>query len=353
MEAMVMGKPVVASRVGGTPEVVKDSETGMLIPARDSRGIAEAVTELLKDKERASEMGRAGSERIKTYFTPEAAVGRLEKLYEKFIVRRILSREGPLSEDKEGLRRFEIKQFYNSGEEQFNFSPTQDYVQGVRRKALLELLKPLAGERVLEVGCGRCRDITFFSSGGAKLVGMDFSEMSVVEGKRNIKDTDKDILLTVGDATRLPFKEGVFDKVYCKEVMEHIPDYEAAIQEIARVLKVGGIAAITCPNWLSMRGLGRAFATLKEWTINRGGNHPYDNWKTQRVMERSLKKHGFEIKDRLGIDFLPGSGCSKWSNESQATLIKLIGFIESKFLWRLTAFGNAIGLSAVKKSDSR
>lgn len=353
MEAMAMGKPVVASRVGGTPEVVKDGETGILVPARDSRAIAEAITGLLKDKETASEMGRAGSELIRAHFTPEASVGRLEKLYEKFVVTQILAGGESLDEEEEELRRCWTKKYFSYEEfEPHPPNPSLDYQDEVRRKALLKLLKLVPGERVLDVGCGYCGDISSLYSDGIKFVGIDFSEGAVVKGKKNLRDDGKDAPLMVADALRLPFKDGVFDKVYCKESLEHIPDYEAAIREIGRVLRAGGVIAITCPNWLSIKGLGRIYRRLIMWAINRGENHPYDNWKTQMVVERSLRKHGFEIKDRLGIDFLPGIRCYKLSKESQVSLVKTVRFLESMFLWRLTAFGNGIALSAIKKSDN-
>ena len=54
-----------------------------------------------------------------------------------------------------------------------------------------------------------------------------------------------------GDATRLPFPDGVFDRVIAAEVLEHIPADGAAIAELARVLKPGGTMAVTVPAWLA------------------------------------------------------------------------------------------------------
>lgn len=351
MEAMFMGKPVVASRVGGTPEMVRDGETGILIPARDSRGIAEAVLELLKDKERASEMGRAGSERIKAYFTAEATVAKLEKLYEKFIVTAILAGEKSLDRDEEDLRKFWIKKYFSC--HTVLQIPLLEYEHEVRQEGLLKLLKLMPGEMVLDFGCGRCGDIQFLSSSGARFTGIDLSEVAVREGRERLTGDVKETPLIVADGVCLPFKSNVFDKVFCKESLEHIPHYEEAIEEIARVLRPGGVVAVTCPNWLSMKGLGRLFGWLKLWLVNRSESHPYDDWKTQRVMERCLRKHGFEIREKLGIDFSPGVICYKLSDKSQIRLVAAIRVMESRFLWRLTAFGNAVGLSAMKKSGGR
>jgi SAM-dependent methyltransferase len=53
-----------------------------------------------------------------------------------------------------------------------------------------------------------------------------------------------------GDALNLPFPDGEFDRVVAAEVLEHIPDDEAAIAELARVLRPGGTMAVTVPRWL-------------------------------------------------------------------------------------------------------
>jgi SAM-dependent methyltransferase len=56
-----------------------------------------------------------------------------------------------------------------------------------------------------------------------------------------------------GDATAMPFPDGCFDKVIAAEVLEHIPADQAAMDELARVLRPGGLAAVTVPSWLPER----------------------------------------------------------------------------------------------------
>ena len=53
----------------------------------------------------------------------------------------------------------------------------------------------------------------------------------------------------VGDALRLPFASGSFDRIIAAEVLEHIPDDRSAIAELARVLRPGGSIAVTVPRW--------------------------------------------------------------------------------------------------------
>ncbi|WP_409329168.1 glycosyltransferase family 4 protein [Trujillonella humicola] len=60
VEALFLGRPVVAARTGGLPEVVRDGETGLLVPADDPRALADAVVRLLQDPALAAALGSAG-----------------------------------------------------------------------------------------------------------------------------------------------------------------------------------------------------------------------------------------------------------------------------------------------------
>ncbi len=81
LEAMAQGKPVVATPVGGTPELVVDGETGILVPPGDPGSLAHALTELLADAPRAARMGEAGRARVLAEFRAAAMVERVLGLY--------------------------------------------------------------------------------------------------------------------------------------------------------------------------------------------------------------------------------------------------------------------------------
>ncbi len=85
VEAMALERPVVASAVGGLPEVVEDGVTGILVPARDPGGIARAVQRLHDDRALAGEMGRAGRRRAEDLFDLRAHVREIEAIYEGLI----------------------------------------------------------------------------------------------------------------------------------------------------------------------------------------------------------------------------------------------------------------------------
>jgi glycosyltransferase involved in cell wall biosynthesis len=88
LEAMAMEKPVVASRVGGIPEVVQEGRTGYLIDPEDSRAIARRVIQLLKDGETRRRMGAEGRRLVEARYDNRLMVQQLEKLYHELMDRR-------------------------------------------------------------------------------------------------------------------------------------------------------------------------------------------------------------------------------------------------------------------------
>ena len=81
LEALSLAKPVIATRVGGIPEVIEHGVTGLLVEPRNSRAIADAVISILLDSKKAKAIGQAGYKKIKSHFTVEREVKDLENLY--------------------------------------------------------------------------------------------------------------------------------------------------------------------------------------------------------------------------------------------------------------------------------
>jgi glycosyltransferase involved in cell wall biosynthesis len=86
LEAMACGVPVVASRVGGIPEVVLDGQTGRLCTPGDIKGMAEAALEILSNPYLHHQMGEAGHERAITVFSPEKVLPKYVELYRQTCV---------------------------------------------------------------------------------------------------------------------------------------------------------------------------------------------------------------------------------------------------------------------------
>lgn len=81
IEAMASGLPVVASAVGGIPELVDDGNTGRLVPPGNAEALAAALIDLLDQPERAAQFGRAGRLRIEQTYSFDRMVGQMETLY--------------------------------------------------------------------------------------------------------------------------------------------------------------------------------------------------------------------------------------------------------------------------------
>ncbi len=82
LEWMACGRPVVASSVGSLQEIVKDSETGFLVPPADSGMLAEKIIEILKNKDLNVKMGQNARKYVEEKYSPGIYKERLRKLYE-------------------------------------------------------------------------------------------------------------------------------------------------------------------------------------------------------------------------------------------------------------------------------
>ena len=82
LEAMAAGRPVIGTRVGGTPELIEPGETGLLVERHDRAGLAAAIERLLDDPALAARLGAAARRRAETRFSPETSVDRLVALYD-------------------------------------------------------------------------------------------------------------------------------------------------------------------------------------------------------------------------------------------------------------------------------
>ncbi len=82
LEAMAAGRPVVATDVGGVPEIVAHGETGLLVPARNPAALAAALVVLLRDPARARRMGEAGRRRVLERHAMGRMVAEIQGLYE-------------------------------------------------------------------------------------------------------------------------------------------------------------------------------------------------------------------------------------------------------------------------------
>lgn len=112
--------------------------------------------------------------------------------------------------------------------------------------------------KVIDVGCGAGRHAFEAYRRGADVVAFDHDEAelrSVDTILRAMAETGEapaaaSARVVVGDALKLPYADQTFDCVIASEILEHIPQDDAAIDELIRVLKVGGTLAVSVPRWL-------------------------------------------------------------------------------------------------------
>jgi SAM-dependent methyltransferase len=123
------------------------------------------------------------------------------------------------------------------------------------------LLSIKPGDRLLDMGCGAGRHAFEAARHGARVVALDMNPAELAQVTATFAAMAEAGELpagasgqaVAGDATCLPFPSESFDKVIAAEVLEHVPADQIAMNEIARILRPGGVAAVTVPAWLPER----------------------------------------------------------------------------------------------------
>jgi ubiquinone/menaquinone biosynthesis C-methylase UbiE len=111
-----------------------------------------------------------------------------------------------------------------------------------------------AADRVIDLGCGTGRHVLELSKAPSDIIGADISRDDIRAGRylleimrrRDEVKARVHWLQTAGE--RLPFKDGAFDRVICTETLEHVDDEHVLAGELVRVLKPGGILAVSVPD---------------------------------------------------------------------------------------------------------
>ena len=85
LEAMAAGRPTIASRVGGIPEIVREGVNGLLVPPADPPGLADAIEALIGDRGRARRIGEAGQRTVEKNFTADQMAYATGAVYHELI----------------------------------------------------------------------------------------------------------------------------------------------------------------------------------------------------------------------------------------------------------------------------
>jgi ubiquinone/menaquinone biosynthesis C-methylase UbiE len=152
-------------------------------------------------------------------------------------------------------------------------------------------------QKVLGVGCGNCRNLLPFAKAGFDCYGIDFSKKMLKYARLFCKKHNIKVKLKQADATKLPFKNNMFDYVLCIAVLHHLKrqQQKKALQEIRRVLKPKGLALITVWNKWHKRFWFKPKQLYIIWHI--AGKPYYRYYYLFNFFELNtlLKKNGFKI----------------------------------------------------------
>lgn len=171
-----------------------------------------------------------------------------------------------------------------------------------------------AGKKVLEIGVGQGTDLMQFAKAGAECHGIDITQNHLSLTQMNFNLRGKKVDLREADATKIPFPDNTFDAVYSFGVMHHIPEIDAVLSEVRRVLKPGGKVMIALYHkWSAFHLLNQIPRGLLKGRIMRMGyrnmistvetgadgieRHPYVKLYGKAETRNLLRRAGFLVDD--------------------------------------------------------
>lgn len=169
----------------------------------------------------------------------------------------------------------------------------------IQLRILEEFIEPGPGMRILDAGCARGRYSRALVPSGARLFGIDRASLFAGDARTNVPEAS----FTQGTVSALPFADGAFDAVFCIDCLQHIPATLTALDEMARVLKPGGVLVIIDRNLQGLHpGTGIPNFLYKRWAELRGKwmyaadfgfrEHWFWPWKLAADMRRHFRSVG-------------------------------------------------------------
>jgi arsenite methyltransferase len=173
-----------------------------------------------------------------------------------------------------------------------------------QRRRLLEEIRPLHGEKALEVGCGPgfvAEELARAVGPDGQVCAIDNSEGAILLGRQKCKDHPQ-AKFEVADATKLPYDDGEFDLATITQVYEYVPEIDQALRELHRVLRPGGRAAIIDTDWHTVlwhtNHPERMRRVLKAWDEHLA--HPT----LPRTLRARLHDAGLTLRKCIAVPYL-------------------------------------------------
>ena len=212
--------------------------------------------------------------------------------------------------------------------------------------------------RVLDVGCGGGRHLIELSRFPGRFVGLDLAreDLRAMRYMMAITARERPIVAGLeavqGDGERLPFPDGLFDRVICTETLEHVPDDRAILLELIRVLRPGGMLVVSVPDEYSERLLWRFSSRYR--------THPGGHVRIYRRRDISamMEKHGappFATEFRHSLEsirwLIHSTIDREWGKPGPITrAIRWLLDTPSHRNWRILAWSDAVGNRLLPKS---
>tara|TARA_R110000868_G_scaffold99535_2_gene273902 strand:+ start:10179 stop:11009 length:831 start_codon:yes stop_codon:yes gene_type:complete len=169
----------------------------------------------------------------------------------------------------------------------FNAKFTPNYRIGLtnflREELMIDLAAPGPSDVILDVGCSAGRQVFAMAKTAEKVHGVDIAQTFIdtandLKAKYGARNTE----FSMSAVEDLPFEDGKFDKLICGEVLEHVFDKDAALDELLRVLRPGGALVVSVPNlnadgtWWGrlLRCIGmRSFSPIEVFSLEELAKH--------------------------------------------------------------------------------
>ena len=159
-------------------------------------------------------------------------------------------------------------------------------------------LKPLAGKRALDVGCGAGLLAEPLARMGAAVTGVDAAPENIAAARAHAAGQGLGIDYHAGELAALP--PATFDLVTSMEVVEHVADPAAFIAELAARLAPGGLMILSTPNRTALSKLLLVEAAERIGAVPRG-THDWDQFLKPEELTALLAAAGLEVVDRTGL----------------------------------------------------
>lgn len=172
-----------------------------------------------------------------------------------------------------------------------NLWKNQEYYPINSKNVIIRWLKKLPKNKILDEGCGTGRyTISLSMLGFKKIVGLDFSKKLLKIARKNAKKYKCKCRFIKGDIRELPFKKESFDIVLSAGIVEHVPETQQCIKEIARVLRQRGYLIIHVPHRISFFTINKLLQQLfGVWSSG------YEKSFTKSYFRKLLEKNNFKI----------------------------------------------------------